>query len=118
MSPTNTPPPPATPPPAPPAPAAFTGLRLEDLRAAGRAQPPWLWHGYLAPGAVTLLTSLWKAGKTTLVSVLLAKLRDGGTLAGLPLAAGRAAVVSEEAPSLWAERSRRLTFGPGVCWFC
>jgi hypothetical protein len=39
----------------------------------GDPQPvPWLWQGYLIPGAVTLLTSQWKSGKTTLVSVLLA----------------------------------------------
>jgi AAA domain len=32
----------------------------------------WLWHGYLAAGNVTLLTSQWKSGKTTLLAVLLA----------------------------------------------
>jgi hypothetical protein len=26
---------------------------------------PWLWRGYLAPGQLILLTSLWKSGKTT-----------------------------------------------------
>jgi hypothetical protein len=26
----------------------------------------WLWDGYLARGSVTLLTSQWKTGKTTL----------------------------------------------------
>jgi hypothetical protein len=30
------------------------------------------------PGKVTLLTSQWKAGKTTLLSVLLARLKQGG----------------------------------------
>jgi hypothetical protein len=29
----------------------------------------WLWQGYLAPGAVTLLTGQWKTGKTPLASV-------------------------------------------------
>src|SRR5262245_38485074 len=45
-------------------------------RLAASAPPlaAWLWQGYLAPGAVTLLTSRWKAGKTTLASVLLARL--------------------------------------------
>src|SRR5450755_3582489 len=37
------------------------------------AQPDWLWQGYLRPGAVTLLTSLWKSGKSTLLSVLLSR---------------------------------------------
>jgi len=59
---------------------------------------------------VTLLTSLWKAGKTTLVSVLLARLKTGGALGDLPLAAGRAVVVSEESPEQWALRTGRLDF--------
>jgi len=49
----------------------------------------WVWQGYLAPGSITLLTSQWKAGKTTLLSVLLARMGDGGTLAGLPVRKGR-----------------------------
>ena len=38
----------------------------------------WLWNGYVAPGKVTLLTSQWKSGKTTLVAVLLARMGRGG----------------------------------------
>ena len=33
----------------------------------------WLWHGFAARGNVTLLTSQWKSGKTTLLSVLMAR---------------------------------------------
>src|SRR5207249_5540967 len=36
-------------------------------------QPRWLWHGLLGPGKLTLLTSLWKSGKTTLLAHLLAR---------------------------------------------
>jgi hypothetical protein len=43
------------------------------LRATVGATQPWLWQGYLAPATVTLLTGRWKAGKTTLLSVLLAR---------------------------------------------
>ena len=61
------------------------------------ARPPeWLWHGYLARGETTLLTSQWKTGKTTLVSVLLSKLSTGGKLGEQVLRPGKAAVVSEE----------------------
>ena len=67
---------------------------------------------------MTLLTSRWKSGKTTLLSVLLSRLGPGGELAGLPVAAGRAAVVSEEAPELWADRGRRLGFGPHLSFMC
>ena len=87
---------------------------------ARRAAEPmrWLWHGYLAAGSVTLLTSRWKAGKTTLLSLLLARLGCGGELAGLPVATGRVVIVSEEAPTLWAERGRRLGFGPHLDFLC
>src|SRR5207253_2189130 len=78
----------------------------------------WLWHGYLAPGATTLLTGTWKAGKTTLLSALLARLGTGGTLAGLTVAPGRAVVVSEESRELWGQRGERFDFGRHVCWLC
>jgi hypothetical protein len=85
-------------------------------RSAGGVR--WLWHGYLATGGITLLTSLWKAGKTTLVAALLARLKAGGAFAGQELAPGKAVVVTEESPELWAERGRRLDFGAHVCWQC
>jgi hypothetical protein len=71
----------------------------------------WLWEGYLAYRNLTLLTSLWKTGKTTLISVLLSKLRQGGTFAGQALQAGRALIVSEESYDLWLMRQRKLGFG-------
>jgi hypothetical protein len=105
-----------------PSPDGFTMPPLlwgpgELTEAAG---PPagWLWHGLLAPGAVTLMSSLWKAGKTTLVSVLLARMKGGGQLAGLPLAAGQAIVITEESPTLWRQRHDVLDFGDNVGWFC
>jgi hypothetical protein len=92
-------------------------LTLADL---GRAAVPvtWLWHGYLAAGNVTLLTSQWKSDKTTLLSVLLAGLGAGGQLAGLAVAPARAVVVTEEHASRWYDRSRKLAFGDGHCWLC
>src|SRR5439155_12284867 len=89
-----------------------------ELTAAAQKQLAWLWHGYLAPGNVTLLTSQWKSGKTTLVSILLARLKEAGQLAGLPVGAGKVAVVSEESPMHWYLRSQKLNFGNNVCWFC
>src|SRR5262245_53829230 len=71
------------------------------LAAVARSSTQWLWQGYLAAGGVTLLTSQWKAGKTTLASVLLARMKSGGLLAGLPVTAGKALVVSEEGPDHW-----------------
>jgi hypothetical protein len=77
-----------------------------------------LWHGYVAPGNVTLLTSQWKSGKTTLVSVLLDRMKAGGLLGGLPVRPGRAVVVTEESAAHWYRRSQRFAFGDHVCWLC
>src|SRR5262245_8344204 len=91
----------------------FWGADLDRL-----ATPiSWLWQGYLATGNVTLLTSQWKSGKTTLVSILLSRLREGGVLAGLPVAPGRAAVLSEEPPSHWRQRRQKLDFDH-VLFYC
>jgi hypothetical protein len=84
------------PPPFPPIRWGLAGLRTE---AAPEFR--WLWHGYLAARVVTLLTSQWKTGKTTLTAVLLSHMKNGGTLAGLPLAAGRAVILSEESSETW-----------------
>jgi hypothetical protein len=96
----------------------YTPLSYADLRPPEGAQRDWLWHGYLLPGAVTLLTSQWKSGKSTLLAVLLARLKAGGTLAGLPVRAGRAVVVSEEPPQLWWDRGLSLALDGHVQWFC
>jgi hypothetical protein len=93
-------------------------LWLDGLRRQGKSRTRWLWHGYLAAGSVTLLTSQWKAGKTTLLSVLLDRMKAGGELAGLPVAASRAVVVSEEGPEHWLRRSERLDLAGHVCWLC
>jgi hypothetical protein len=89
-----------------------------QLNQAAPASTPWLWHGLVAPGNVTLLTSAPKAGKTTLLALLLDRLRTGGTLAGLPVRPGKALVVSEEAPAHWQARRGPLTFAEQVCFVC
>jgi hypothetical protein len=100
-----------------PPPLEFRNVWLTDMDAVVPA-PPWLWQGYLAPGAVTLLTSPWKAGKTTLISALLNRLSTGGELAGLTVRPGKAVIVSEESVSQWHVRKQKFGFGPHVCWIC
>src|SRR5215468_1762642 len=89
------------------------GARLDDDPVPA-PQQDWIWHGYLARGSVTLLTSLWKTGKTTLLSVLLGRMRDGGLLAGRAVAACQAAVVTEEPLAMWRVRGQRLPLGRHV----
>lgn len=100
---------------APPAP--LSTLFLDDLRQSAKPGD-WLWHGYVAPGSMTLLTSQWKAGKTTLVAALLHHMKAGGELAGLAVRPGRAVVVSEEGAEHWLRRSEKFDFGTHVCWVC
>lgn len=89
-----------------------------------RALIPWLWHGLLAPGKLTLFTSLWKSGKTTLLAHLLARrvpvadsAQPGGQaqpdrdFLGLAVKPGVTLIVSEEPPDLWPERKRQHRLG-------
>src|SRR4051794_21036998 len=78
----------------------------------------WLWEGYVAFGSITLFTSRWKSGKTTLLSVLLSRMSTGGTLAGSAVASAPVIVVSEESPGVWVARGRKLSFGANVRWIC
>ena len=91
---------------------------LADLRLATPHRTDWLWHGFLAAGNITLLTSQWKTGKTTFVSILLSKLAAGGLFLGLPVRPGKVAIVSEEAKELWLTRSDKLHFGAQARWIC
>jgi hypothetical protein len=79
----------------------------------------WLLEGYVAPGAVTLLTGGWKAaGKTTLVAALIKRLQAGGQLAGLQVRTGKVLVVSEEEKRHWRLRLAKHQFGDNVRWIC
>jgi len=93
-------------------------IPFDELAESSGGSMSWLWDSYIAGGAVTLLTSRWKAGKTTLLSILLAKMGAGGVLAGRGVAAGGAVVVSEEPRELWVDRGRRLGFGRHVSFLC
>ncbi|HEX3147730.1 MAG TPA: AAA family ATPase [Gemmataceae bacterium] len=68
----------------------------------------WLWHGILAPGCITLLTSQWKTGKSTLLAILLATMQSGQPLAGLAVRPGIGFVVSEEPKVLWRQRIQKF----------
>ncbi len=80
-------------------------VSIADLGPA--EEPDWIWPGYLARGAVTLFTGLWKAGKSTLLAHLLRDLHRGGGLVETPIEAP-VRIVSEEPVALWAERRDAL----------
>jgi hypothetical protein len=65
----------------------------------------WLWRGYLLPGECTMLSGLWKSGKTSLISHLLKATGDGSRyFLGQRLQQFGAVVVSEEPRHRWAKR--------------
>lgn len=77
--------------------------------SSGQEQLDWIWHGYAAPGMITLFTGLWKSGKSTLLAYLLQSL--DGTLqefAGQPVRAAKALVISEEGERHWVDRRDNL----------
>src|SRR5436305_1278287 len=99
-------------------PLTLQPLRPGELAGAGEPRLSWLWDGYLAAGKVTALISPPKSGKTTLLSHLLARLAQGGLLAGRAVAPARALVVSEELESDWDARCRQLALGQIVQFLC
>lgn len=70
----------------------------------------WRWYPYLAAGHTTLLTGLWKAGKTTLLAHLLRMFGDGGKLVG-NVSQNSVLVISEESGTLWARRRENVGIG-------
>jgi hypothetical protein len=92
----------------------FDPIGLADAEQDAPIVTDWPWEGFLAAGEITLLTSQWKAGKTTLLSIFLARLDCGGSLLGRPVRATKAIVVSEEAQLPWRQRHQRLHFGQSL----
>jgi len=72
----------------------------------------WVWDGVLARGDISLLTGIWKSGKTTLLAGLLHALGGAGEFLGRACPAGRVVVLSEESREHWKERRRVIPAGP------
>ncbi len=76
-----------------------------ELRANTPAEPDWIWQGYLAPGALTLLAAKPKAGKSTLaVAVSEAVASDAGSFLGRAVLGGPVIYVSEETAATLAHK--------------
>jgi RecA-family ATPase len=93
----------------------FELFPLDSPEAEEQAAPSdWLWHGYLARGDLTLLTSQWKAGKTTLLTGLLHQFAAGGELLGQAVTPAKIIVVSEESRQHWTARKQEIPLGGHV----
>ncbi len=91
----------------------FQFLTFDDDATSAR-RPAWLWQGLLATGKITLFTSLWKSGKTTLLAHFLARRRLGSEFFDLKVEPGASLIVSEEPRDLWPIRRDRLGLGGEV----
>src|SRR5262245_18163443 len=83
------------------------------LRAA-EAAAAWLWTGFLQRGSTTLLSALWKAGKTTLLLHMLRAMGAGGSFLGKDIQPCRVLYVSEESEARWARRRDEHGLGDHV----
>lgn len=102
-----------------PAPADLSERKFKwasELSALPRADE-WIWHGYLPKGAITLLSALWKSGKTTLLSHLLKACAAGGEFLGQPIRAARVLYVSEEGEQHWVRRRDDLALSDNVGFY-
>lgn len=91
-------------------PLCFARVPFSQLRRGDDAAR-WVWDGFLARNGITLLSALWKAGKTTLLAHLVRAMGEGGEFCGQSLQAGRVLYVTEEHESVWAERRDHLVIG-------
>lgn len=64
----------------------------------------WIWEGFLARGHLTLLSALWKSGKTTFLTGLLAHLQSSKDYCSKPTFNCKVLVISEESNHIWARR--------------
>lgn len=93
----------------------FNPVPASELKTQ-HEQIEWIWDGWVAREHTTLLVALPKAGKTTLISHVLAATEHGGEVAG-EVRPCRVLVLTEESPTLWATRCQELGIGDNVT-FC
>ena len=75
-----------------------------DLKARAPERVPWVWEGYLARGAVTLLAGKPKAGKTTITADLIEAIASGVSFLGRPVTGGSVVLVCEESSTTLADK--------------
>ncbi|MCI0683965.1 MAG: AAA family ATPase [Gemmataceae bacterium] len=89
----------------------FASLGSWDLQAGSNEKSlTWLWDGIIVRGNLTLLTSVWKSGKSTLVSLLLDRRREADCCSAAGFSRVRRWSSARSRKELWASRLRRLNF--------
>src|ERR1019366_8578741 len=78
----------------------------------------WVWEGVVARGRITLLSAQAKAGKTTLLSLLIREMGNGGSLLGCKVDRGNVVTVTEESQTDWSIRRDNLGLGDHAEFIC
>jgi hypothetical protein len=86
-----------------PAPIPASQLRRTDPNTK------WTWDGYVGPEIITLLSAVWKGGKSTLLAHLLRAFQSKGDIfCGQAIKPARILYITEEGEGLWADRRDKL----------
>ena len=81
-----------------------------DIYQAAPAETAWLWHGYLAEGAVTLFAGRHKGGKSTLLFGLIRAFVDGyNHFLNHEIQPGPVVLLTEEAPGTLRPKLATIT---------
>ena len=101
-------------------PARWTPIPASALTATAAPDVPWIWRGYVAKGAISLIVGRPKVGKTSAIAALARAMGDDGPaeIAGEPVAPGRILVVSEEGTALWCQRVAQFRIGDHCHFLC
>lgn len=78
-------------------------IDLADLKSLVEGDI-WLWRGFIARGHITLLSALWKSGKSTLIAHYLISMLLGEPFLGQDTTRCKVLVISEENEVAWIER--------------
>lgn len=81
---------------------------MGEVIANAPPEPDWLWTGYVAPGALSLIAGRPKVGKSTLVFGLTAAMLAGRPFGGRKARARGVLLLTEEGIDTLAEKARRF----------
>jgi hypothetical protein len=97
---------------------AKAGWRIMHASQLGPGdQIDWAVDGLLAFGFITLLTGLWKCGKSTFLSWMIHAMGSGNPFIAA-IARSKVLVISEEGAGLWARRRDEIGFTDEIQFLC
>jgi 5S rRNA maturation endonuclease (ribonuclease M5) len=82
--------------------------RMGDVTANAPPEPEWVWDGYIAPGAVSLVAGRPKCGKSTLIFGLISAVLHRRQLAGRQTRGRGVLLLTEESADTLVEKARRF----------